>query len=134
MKKQVTIERNLNTKEEFIMVYLSDCRSLFGSISNTSIRLLALIWRDCEFSKAKNLTTGNTIVLRKPVKQVWCDELKVSMGSVNNMITQMIKEGILIEQASPIYTLDPKRFFKGSEENRLKSIDVVYSYLIEEGI
>jgi hypothetical protein len=126
--------RKIKTKEEFMIVYLKDAKGLFGNLSNTAIHLLALIWRDCEFSKAKNLYPGNTISLRKPIKETWALELKTTLGSVNNMLTQLIKDKVLIQQESPIYTLDPKRFFKGTAEHRRHALSVMYHYEIEDGI
>lgn len=127
-------KRKVKSKEEFMIVYLQDAKGLFGNLSQTAMHLLALIWRDCEFSKAKGLYPGNTISLQKPVKEVWATELNVSLGSINNMLTQMIKDKILIQQASPIYTLDPKRFFKGTAEHRRHALQVIYNYEIEDGI
>lgn len=133
--REIIYERDVKNKEAFIQVYLQDAAGLFGNLSTTAVKLLALIWRDCEFSKAKEINPqANMISLRKPIKEVWCQELGISMGSVNNILTSMIKEGILIERDSPIYMLDPKRFFKGNAENRVHALRVIYDYRIEEGI
>lgn len=131
---EIVHERSIKSRQDFIVVYLEDAGNLFGNISNKTKDLLALIWRDCQFSKAKGLYPGNTIELRKVNKLIWCEELKLEIGSVNNMLSQLVKNKILIEIASPIYMLDPKRFFKGSSEHRINAINVVYKYTIEEGI
>jgi len=131
--------RKVKTPEEFIYVYLQDIRSCLGDLPGNAVKLLQLMWIDSEFperSKAADKTkvVGNIVRTTKPFKEVWCSELKIGMSAMNNLITALIKEGLIIEYASPIYQLDPKRFFKGTADQRAKAIQVIYKYEIEEGI
>lgn len=128
----------VDTPEEFIVVYLKNIRGTLGQISGNAVKLLQLMWVDSEFSGKNKITldgvAGNMICTTKEYKEVWGKELGLSIGAISNLITMLIKAGLLIEYHSPVYFLDPKRFFKGSSESRRKAVEVIYKFEIKEGI
>ena len=120
--------------EEFIVVYLRDIQGMLGNISGNGIKLIQLMWLDSEFPDRSPLRSeglaGNIVKTTKDYKELWAKDLKISISALNNLITVLIKNKILIEYASPVYFLDPNKFFKGSVVQREKALRVIYKYEI----
>lgn len=141
MSNRIQFENKVSTPEDFIVVYLNNIRGMLGNISGNALKLLQLMWIDSEFPERSNRVqtdrpklVANAVRTTGEFKEAWAQELKLSIGAVNNLVTILIKQGILIEYQSPVYYLDPKRFFKGSAEQRRTAVEVIFKYEIKEGI
>jgi len=124
---------------DFITIRFSSIPNLFGDLSVTAIQLVTLILRDCTFHDSDNPIPGSIIIITKPVKESWANELHVTTPSLDNMLLSIRQNGIITKKKSTIYQLDPRRFFKGPSEDQqrvvsdtFKDEDFVVEFKTEE--
>lgn len=124
-----TVRKTISSKE-FIQIYLEDLSGFFKLDNKTEIKLMALIWRDCEFN-LENSNVGNKVFALKAQKEKWAEEIGVSLSSVNNAITNLVKKDLLILESRSVYYLNPEYFFKGFSKDQPAVLRTVLEYKIK---
>lgn len=69
----------------------------------------------------------NIVTMVKPVKEMMCAELGMTVGSLNNEIDRLYRKGILIRKGRSVYVVDPELFGKGKWEH-VKKIRMIVDY------
>jgi len=108
-------------RDKFIQVYLEDISGLLRIESKAYLKILIAIWEKAQYNE-------NRIILIKPIKQDIADSVKCSIRTVNNGITELVKLKLLLRRDKSVYYLNPKLFFKGSHDRRVKCIQSMVSY------
>jgi len=114
---------------EFIQVYLDDLTKLLNINKISVIKVLMCIWQRCE---SKGNEHGNTIHLIKSDKLKISNDTGLSLGTVNNCVAELNNRGILVKKDRGVYILNPQYFFKGSLKDRVKAVQLVVEYKIQE--
>lgn len=123
-----TLYKTVST-EEFMLVYINDLSGMFQLENKTEIKLMALIWKDCEFNDS-NTNLGNIVYALKQNKEKWAEEINCSLSRINNTITSLSKKGLLIQESRGVYIVNPKFFFKGFTKDRMKVMQTIIEYKI----
>lgn len=124
-----TVRKSISSKE-FMQIYLEDLSGLFRLENKTEIKLMSLIWRDCEFN-LENTNIGNRVIALKAQKEQWAKEIGVSLSNVNNTVTNLVKKDLLILESRSIYYLNPEFFFKGFSKDQPAVLRTVLEYKIK---
>lgn len=91
----------------FVKIYLDD----ISYIADLPRGHLALM---CELLKnVSNASEGQTIIVNKYMKEQIADKRGISVGYINNAITDLVKREILIRIAQGTYYINPYLFGKG---------------------
>lgn len=118
--------KKLNTYDEFIMVYLNDISSFINLDNATQMKVMALIWRDVPMNNSE----GNIITVLKEDKEKWAKEINVSLGTINNAISALLKKHLIYTVSRSRYKLNPLFFFKGKLADRSKLLRFQVDYTI----
>lgn len=125
-----TIKKTVTAKE-FMQIYLEDLSGIFKLETKTEMKLMALIWRDCEFN-LENSNVGNKVIALKAQKETWATEIGMSLSNVNNTITKLVAKDLLILESRSIYYLNPNYFFKGFTKDQPAVLKTVLEYRIND--
>jgi len=106
------------TEPSFVKMYIDDVGKLMDLRPACSNVLHLLV---------KSMSYYNIVTMLKPVKEMMCEELGMTMGSLNNEVDRLYKKGILIRKARSVYLVDPEMFGKGRWEN-VKKIRMIVEY------
>lgn len=129
--KQVNLTRKVKNYNEFIMVYLEDISSFLKIDNATQIKVLALIWRDAKYNNPET-NDGNVMAILKDDKERWANEIKVNTRTIDNALSALVRKNILISVCKGKYKLNPLYYFKGSNSDRKKILNVQVEYEFEE--
>lgn len=129
--KQLNLTRKVKDYNEFIMVYLKDISSFLKIDNATQIKVLALIWRDISYNNPE-LNEGNTMAILKDDKERWANEIGCNTRTIDNALSALVKKQILLSVCKGKYKLNPKYYFKGSNSDRTKILNINVKYEIEE--
>lgn len=121
--------KKLSTYDEFIMVYLNDISSFINLDNATQMKIMALIWRDVPMNNGTT-NEGNIITILKEDKEKWAGEINVSLGTVNNAISALLKKHLIYAVSRSRYKLNPLFFFKGKLADRSKLLRFQVDYAI----
>ena len=99
-----------NTKEDFYLMYSSMLVNLIKYSKDTKVKFLAYI--------IQNYANGNMFSLGKQLKQIISTEIDVSHRSLDNCLTELVREKFLIKVDRNVYKLNPRHIFKGSSSER----------------
>ncbi len=121
--------RKVSNYNEFIMIYLEDMSSFLRLENITQVKLLSLIWRDVPISKP-DTDEGNIITILKEDKEKWGEEIKVTLGTINNAISALVKKNLLFLVSRSRYKLNPAYFFKGKSSDRSRLMKIEFNYQI----
>lgn len=108
-------------RDKFIQVYLEDISGLLRIDSKVYLKILVKVWEQAQYNE-------NRIILIKPIKEDIAEAVGCSTKTVNNGITELVKLKLLLRQDKSVYYLNPKLFFKGSHDRRVKCIQSMVSY------
>lgn len=116
-------ESKTSSKEvepNFVKLYLDDIGRLHGLPPYVSKLLHAL---------AKSMGYKNVVPMYKPIKQMICADIGISMESLNKAVVILTKEGILIPvgKGRGLYVMDPHLFGRGRWED-IKSLRLSIDY------
>lgn len=118
-KEQIThSKKKVEVEEDFIKLYLKDlCR--LNDIPKTGNEILneLLLYTDYQ----------NKILLPSGIKKSIIEKYKISMGTLDNNLSKLLKLEIIKKLGTGVYQLNPYLFGKGKWEN-VKSIRVQWSY------
>lgn len=108
------------SRDNFIQTYIEGIKSMLELTSKTDIRVLIALWGRAEWST-------NRLVLIKSVKEEIASELGYKNYKViDNSIQSLLKKKILIKKGRSSYYLDPNLFFRGTTQDRIKAVEIVY--------
>ena len=122
-----TIVKKTKNTEQFIQVYLEDMKGMMGIDNGTHLKVLFLMWRDSQYN-SPSANEGNIVTILKDDKEKWASEIGCSVKTINNAITALKTQGLLIGKARARYVLNPKFFFKGPIKERQQ---VIINYEVE---
>jgi hypothetical protein len=119
-------ESKTSSKEvepNFVKLYLDDIGRLHGLPPYVSKLLHALV---------KSMGYKNVVPMYKPIKQMICDDVGISMESLNKAVVTLTKEGILIPvgKGRGLYVMDPHLFGRGRWAD-IKSLRLSIDYSTE---
>jgi len=120
------LETKTSAKEvepNFVKMYIDDIGRLMDMSPSASKVLHALV---------KCMNYMNMVVMVKGIKELICNELGISINTLNNKISDLTNKGILIRKSKSLYVIDPELFGKGKWEN-IKKIRMVIDYDTETG-
>ena len=103
-KDSSVITKTLEVEPEYIKLYIADLVRISDIPKGMTSILIALLG---------GMTYGNIIPAYKPVKQVICDRLGISIDYLNKAIQTFYKKGIFVRAARGMYMADPELFGKG---------------------
>ena len=127
---QVHVDILVKDEKEFFFVFsqhMSQIMNMEGAL------VKVLLW--CSSNMQLN---QNTVVLTKTQKEAIQrmtnpnDDKSLSgglsLGSINNAVSALVKRGIFIKQGRSTYQIHPEFVWKGNMVNRNKLIQVVHTY------
>ena len=129
-EKQIISTRKVKNQEEFIMVYLQDLSSFLRIDNATQIKLLALIWRDIAYTNPQS--NGNVMAILKDDKERWSKEINCSVRTIDNCLATLVKKKLLLSESRGKYKLNPLYYFKGSNTDRRRILNLKVEYEFEE--
>ena len=81
---------------------------------------------------AINSTLGtNEVVLARYIKERMSVEINLSMGSIDNALSRLVKKQHLHRLGRGVYHLDPDTTWRGDLKARAKNIQVFLNYTIQ---
>ena len=94
--------------------------------------------RDVLTFMAHAMDYENVVVLSSGRRKIWAKELGVSISTINNAVSWLLKNGFIVSKVTGEYIVDPKMFAKGEWKDiieRRESFDAefVVSYEYTEG-
>jgi hypothetical protein len=122
--KQVESQSFLIDKEpDYVKLYLADIARL-KDIPDGMNKVL--------FELMKNIGYNGIIMAYKPVKDIMCSNMGISVNYLNKCIDEFYKKGILIRYARGVYLADPNLFAKGSWKD-IQNLRLVIEYNLKDG-
>lgn len=106
--------------------YITYCKvlGLFKDMKLGEIKTLAWLVSNSHFN-------NNMVVVTSGVKKKISNEMDISIGSVNNSLTPLVKKGILYRDADSserrdgVYYINPEYYWKGDLKERKKALRIV---------
>lgn len=129
-EKQIVSTKKVKNQEEFIMVYLQDLSSFLRIDNATQIKLLALIWRDIAYTNPQS--NGNVMAILKDDKERWSKEIGCSVRTIDNCLATLVKKKLLLSESRGKYKLNPLYYFKGSNTDRRRILNLTVEYNFED--
>jgi len=93
-------------KQRFIKMFISDIGRIH-CLSGNSVKLLLIV--------AEKMQPDGVFYTRKDIKEAIAKNLSVTVRTVNNLFTEIVKSGLLEKEASNIYVMNPYIFASGDE-------------------
>lgn len=133
----VLINRNLSTvkqmkSDEFIQVYLTDMSGMMNITSKGELKVLLHFWKYSTYVKDNQI--GNMVTINSRIMTEIANEMDVNIQSVRNIIVGLKKKELIIsdKDCRGVYYLNPKYFFKGNSNERLKCYTRTIEYQITD--
>ena len=113
--------------DEFIMVFFASNTQLM-KLKGLYLKVLMCCWKFSSYNAG--CEEGGNIVHNNASFKEFCrqDGLNTSDASIDNAISYLAKEGLLIKKCRGEYMLDPRYFFKGRLSKRSK---IMYNIVVE---
>lgn len=108
----------IDKEPDYVKVYLEDISRLKDIPAGMNKVLFELM---------KSISYNGVIMAYKPVKELMCNNMGISMNYLNKCIDEFYKKGILIRYARGVYLADPNLFAKGSWKD-IKNLRLVIEY------
>lgn len=122
MLESTSIQSFLIDKEpSYVKLYLEDISRLKDIPAGMNKVLFELM---------KSIGYNGIIMAYKPVKQLMCNNMGISISYLNKCINEFHKKGILIRYARGVYIADPNLFAKGSWGN-IQNLRLVIDYNLD---
>ena len=111
-------ETIVSNVDEFMMFFLNGLKVYNGTLDSCTVVLFC-----CWKYSTPNTGMGNLITNDAVFKeQIRLEGFKMSDGTVNNCITQLVNKELLIRKNRGRYMLNPKYFFKGKITERTRLV------------
>ena len=113
--------------DEFIMVFFASNNRLMR-LKGLYLKVLMCCWKFSSYN-AEYEEEGNIVHNNASFKN-FCrqDGLDTSDASIDNAISYLAKEGLLIKKCRGEYMLDPRHFFKGKLSKRSR---IMYNIIVD---
>lgn len=108
----------IDKEPSYVKLYLEDISRLKDIPAGMNKVLFELI---------KSIGYNGIIMAYKPVKQIMCSNMGISISYLNKCINEFHKKGILIRYARGVYIADPNLFARGSWAN-IQNLRLVIEY------
>ncbi len=108
----------IDREPDYVKLYIDDIARLKDIPSGMSKILFEII---------KGINYNGIVMAYKPIKQIMCNNMGISMNYLNKCIDTFHKQGILIRYARGVYIADPNLFAKGSWNN-IKNLRLIIEY------
>lgn len=125
LRSEIIIRKRVSA-DKFLQVYLDDFGFLMGIEGEGEHRII--LW--C--AKNMNYETNEVVIVGEHKKRI-ASECDLSLHTINNSLTSLVRKSVLIRKATSIYLLNPKYFFRGRIEDRAALIRTVEYYIQEAG-
>ncbi len=117
-----SIERKHHTividdKETFYWTYLA-VEALLEDIDKVQFKVLFYCMLNCQWNK-------NLIILNKTVLQDIEKKVGLKYQTVRNAISKLKKRGVFIELGSATYRINPRYYWRGTSEERLRTMNYI---------
>lgn len=122
--KSETEKVYIDKEPDYVKLYLKDIVRL-KDLPPTSEKLLLLI--------VKHMGYNNLFQAYKPLKLVICQQLGMSINTLNNQISNLRKAGILIpmdKYGRGLYLVDPNLFARGSWKD-IRNLRLIIDYNVD---
>lgn len=116
-------------QEEFIQLYLTMHSGYLKLKGDVEHKIMYFMWRD---AVQRTNDPVNRVIINKAVKEEWVELTGFKIQSINNAINSLVKKELLISEKRTMYILNPRYFFKGALADRIKAIDIVFKYKVED--
>lgn len=107
----------VDDKEQFTFMYASII-GVMKDLNGGDIKLLS-------YCAMRSEANTNRITLVKPIIQEIADDFEISISSVKNSIVALKNKDILISLGSGVYRINPKYYWRGTMNQRLKTMKYV---------
>lgn len=107
----------VTSEEQFAFVY-SDIISAMEGLSTPTKALLTYI------SLKANINTNEITLVKHKIEELSA-EAGIAVSTIKKSITDLVKKSILIKQGSGVYLINPKYYWRGTINNRKKSLKYV---------
>jgi hypothetical protein len=108
----------VDDEPNYVKLYLEDICQL-NELPKTSSKLLNELLKLMDYK--------NRVLLPSGIKKEIANNLSLSVGTLNNDITKLIKKGIIKRESTGVYLLNPHYFGKGKWQD-IKEIRAVWTY------
>jgi len=108
----------IDKEPEYVKLYLEDVSRLKDIPAGMNKVLFELI---------KGIGYNGIIMAYKPVKDIMCANMGISVSYLNKCINEFYKKGIFIRYARGVYIADPNLFAKGSWSN-IQHLRLIINY------
>ena len=111
----------IDREPDYVKLYLEDITRLKDIPAGMNKVLFELM---------KGINYNGIIMAYKPVKDLMCMNMGISINYLNKCIDEFYKKGILIRYARGVYIADPNLFAKGSWKD-IQNLRLVIEYNID---
>lgn len=111
-----TVKYLANNREEFYFMYAS-LLGIMERMSGPQIKVYSYILR--------NYIVNSEIGLPKALKKNIGDYLGLTLGTINNTLSELVEKKLLYTTQRSIYKINPRYAFKGSTKDRNALLKVV---------
>ena len=111
----------IDKEPDYVKLYLADITRLKDIPAGMNKVLFELM---------KSINYNGIIMAYKPVKDLMCMNMGISINYLNKCIDEFYKKGILIRYARGVYIADPDLFAKGSWKD-IQNLRLVIEYNVD---
>lgn len=111
----------IDREPDYVKLYLADVTRLKDIPAGMNKVLFELM---------KSINYNGIIMAYKPVKDLMCLSMGISMNYLNKCIDEFYKKGILIRYARGVYIADPNLFAKGNWKD-IQTLRLVIEYNLD---
>lgn len=116
------ITRSNVPRQNFVLMYLDDLGKL-NKLSPATTKLMQALCVYLEYNT-------NEFYLNPQRRQELVEYTNLKLETINQGITKMVKKNLLIRVSTGTYQMNPLIFFKGSEIERAKYLELTIRYEI----
>ena len=103
----------VSSEEQFAVIY-SDIITAMEGLSTPTKTLFTYI----------NINTNEITLVKHKIEQL-SKEADIAVSTIKKSITDLVKKGILIKRGSGVYLINPKYYWRGTINNRKKSLKYI---------
>lgn len=112
--------------KEYASLYIAPLIEMTKSLTGAGFRFLLILMRDSDMpsrlSKKHADSSGNAVFINPENKKAWAEELDMTPGTLNNLVTELQRRELILKRKSMIYILNPEYVFKGTWVQRQEAV------------
>lgn len=130
--KPTNVSKDKESMYDSIQVYLTDMSGMMNITSKGELRVLLHFWKYSTYVNDSQI--GNMVTINSRIMTEISKEMDVNVQSVRNIIVCLKKKELIIadNDCRGVYYLNPKYFFKGNSNDRLRCYSRTINYQIED--